>query len=608
MGRAQRAAARRLIMASAAELQALFNRANEGFARGDLETAREAASSLIAKAPRVPQVRHLLALIEKKRGDAVAAREQFVAAIELGPNDPQVHNNYANLLSDLGENALALDHYRRAVALKPDFVDALVNLAMVAETEERFVEARSALRAATYHQPGLAKAWQMLGLLDRGEGDLDAAAAALDRAVALAPDDPKTALGRARVEAERGGDAEALFDRAAALLPGDLELFIARNAADPSDPQRIEERLAAKVAENPEWLDGHMSLAQIRGQLGMTPLDASFEMALAERPRARALWFGLIGLHNRAERHAEALRTIERARAALAGDFDAAFVLDQLEAIAADEAGERERAAQLFARLPAGDDFALQIARVRHALRRGAPDEAAAIAERLTAGGSALAWAYLGTAWRLTGDARHDWLAGDERLVQTLDIAEAMPPLDELAARLRELHVMRSHPLDQSLRGGTQTDGDILVRSEPLMRQVRRALGDAIDRYVSRLPPPDPAHPTLKEPRNGARIVGGWSVRLNAQGFHVSHVHPRGWLSSAFYVSLPPGVGDTTHDGWLSLGVPPAELKLGLPPLRLIRPQPGRLALFPSMMWHGTLPFADGERLTIAFDVAPRRG
>ncbi|MDO9490257.1 MAG: putative 2OG-Fe(II) oxygenase, partial [Sphingomonadaceae bacterium] len=159
-----------------------------------------------------------------------------------------------------------------------------------------------------------------------------------------------------------------------------------------------------------------------------------------------------------------------------------------------------------------------------------------------------------------------------------------------------------------SLRGGTQTDGDRLGRSEPLMRQVRKALGDAIDLYVSRLPPYDAAHPTLKEPRNGARIVGGWSVRLTAQGFHVSHVHPRGWLSSAFYVSLPAGVGDASHDGWLSIGVPPAELKLGLPPLRLIRPQPGRLALFPSMMWHGTLPFDDGERLTLAFDVAPRRG
>ena len=36
----------------------------------------------------------------------------------------------------------------------------------------------------------------------------------------------------------------------------------------------------------------------------------------------------------------------------------------------------------------------------------------------------------------------------------------------------------------------------------------------------------------------------------------------------------------------------------------MIEPKPGRLVLFPSTMWHGTEPFAAGERLTVAFDVA----
>jgi predicted 2-oxoglutarate/Fe(II)-dependent dioxygenase YbiX len=44
-------------------------------------------------------------------------------------------------------------------------------------------------------------------------------------------------------------------------------------------------------------------------------------------------------------------------------------------------------------------------------------------------------------------------------------------------------------------------------------------------------------------------------------------------------------------------------LGLDLPPLRTILPRPGQLVLFPSTMWHGTIPFESGERLTIAFDV-----
>jgi predicted 2-oxoglutarate/Fe(II)-dependent dioxygenase YbiX len=55
------------------------------------------------------------------------------------------------------------------------------------------------------------------------------------------------------------------------------------------------------------------------------------------------------------------------------------------------------------------------------------------------------------------------------------------------------------------------------------------------------------------------------------------------------------------------LGEPQAELGITLPPTRRIEPKPGQLVLFPSMMWHGTLPFDRGERITVAFDVAPPR-
>jgi hypothetical protein len=57
--------------------------------------------------------------------------------------------------------------------------------------------------------------------------------------------------------------------------------------------------------------------------------------------------------------------------------------------------------------------------------------------------------------------------------------------------------------------------------------------------------------------------------------------------------------------GWLALGAPPRELKLGLAAYQRVEPARGRLALFPSHMWHATEPFAAGERLSIAFDIRP---
>jgi hypothetical protein len=121
--------------------------------------------------------------------------------------------------------------------------------------------------------------------------------------------------------------------------------------------------------------------------------------------------------------------------------------------------------------------------------------------------------------------------------------------------------------------------------------------------YVAALPPIDPRHPLLSTSRNQLLFAGAWSVRLHAQGFHVCHTHPMGWISSAFYVALPHDLGPAPA-GWLQPGAPPSDLRLNLPPYAQIEPRPGRLVLFPSTMWHGTVPFNDGERLTIAFDIA----
>ena len=102
------------------------------------------------------------------------------------------------------------------------------------------------------------------------------------------------------------------------------------------------------------------------------------------------------------------------------------------------------------------------------------------------------------------------------------------------------------------------------------------------------------------------RFAGSWSVWLTSGGYHTNHVHPDGWISSALYIVLPSDLGEA-EAGFLALGQPQEQLKLDLPPTRTIAPKPGRLALFPSWMWHGTRAFGDGERMTVAFDVAMPR-
>ena len=95
---------------------------------------------------------------------------------------------------------------------------------------------------------------------------------------------------------------------------------------------------------------------------------------------------------------------------------------------------------------------------------------------------------------------------------------------------------------------------------------------------------------------------------LRDDGYHSSHVHPQGWISSALYFALPStGEDSDPHAGWLAMGEPPPGLPLRLSAIRHVEPKPAKLVLFPSWMWHGTVPFQTGERLTVAFDVAVPR-
>ena len=102
-------------------------------------------------------------------------------------------------------------------------------------------------------------------------------------------------------------------------------------------------------------------------------------------------------------------------------------------------------------------------------------------------------------------------------------------------------------------------------------------------------------------------FAGSWSVRLASEGFHVNHIHASGWLSSACYIALPPEVADGSDTaGALQFGAPDSAFGLDLAPRRVVAPAEGRLVIFPSYLWHGTLPFeSETHRLTVAFDAVP---
>lgn len=445
--------------------------------------------------------------------------------------------------------------------------------------------------------------WHVKGLIHREQERRELAIPALQRAIQLAPNEPIIVHGYARTLLEAGLPSVDAFAHAMKVAPNNPDVVRGLVAALAAEGRSAEATVGLEQAlrRSPLWTDGQVLLAQMRWAEGEREgFTRGFDEALLEHPNSLELRREQLVALVEAGHYEDAMERIGRGRAL----FGEHLLFTSHEAAALSESGDTERAEPLFEELAALDFANVEMWHVRHLLRSGRPDHASKVMDRwLDTVDQDLFWHYAATAWRMTGDSRSQWLEGDERLVGIYDISDRLPPLDRLAEVLRKLHVSKSEFFSQSVRGGTQTDGNLFQRIEPEIIQLREAIRQTVAEHAAQLPPIDPKHPLLRSRPGTLQFTGAWSVRLLAGGRHANHVHPMGWLSSALYIVLPPDLG-RDNAGWLTLGEPQEQLGLDVPPHRTVEPKPGRLALFPSWMWHGTRPFGEGERLTVAFDVA----
>mgnify|MGYP003333077465 CR=1 FL=1 len=218
----------------------------------------------------------------------------------------------------------------------------------------------------------------------------------------------------------------------------------------------------------------------------------------------------------------------------------------------------------------------------------------------------------------LTGLGRHEalrMLVDFDRLVAQRRVS---PPsefssLGEFNAAL--VNHVRNHPsmirdpIEGATRGGDHTE-ELLVEPKGPFTLFERIVNDAVSDYLQTLPS-DPTHPYLAHrPRRWQLTV--WGVVLRAQGHQIAHMHPGGWVSGVYYAKLPAVVnsGADQPAGWIEFGRPPEEFgSRAKPDVQLVRPEEGLLLLFPSYVYHRTLPYeSPDERVSIAFDALPEFG
>lgn len=441
------------------------------------------------------------------------------------------------------------------------------------------------------------------------------AAGLFRQAVAAAPESGIAEHNLASALGDAGLWAEAEVHTGRALKKGvdAPETWLVRGRALQAldKAEEAEQAFREALARRPAYADAHRDLAQ---QVWMRTGDrskmlAALEASLAKAPQDVGLWLVKAQSLETAGDIAGAWQGLKTLAQAMPRDARLATLASQM-ALKAGDAAEALALVSGAARAAPNEPvvlITLAEAQLANGLARDALRSAELLLTRSPLNQHAIA--FRATAWRLLGDERYHQLYDYATMVKgyELDTPKGWSSLDAYVADLREalhgVHAYQAHPFAQSLRHGSQSI-NILHNPLPAMRGIREALDGPIRRHMAAL---GKGSDILRSRNTGAYdFKGMWSIRLHAGGYHIDHVHPDGWLSSACYVET---VKPNGHEGWIRFGKPGSPTVPALEAEHYVEPKPGMLVLFPSYMWHGTVPFSGEQtRMTFAFDLAPGAG
>ncbi len=583
------------------------------FNQGRLEEAKAICLQIQQQAPRSIDNIHLLALIHKNQGESKTAEKYFKTCLQLDAKRPDILSNLGNLYRSEGSISEASTCYENALEIDPKFRPARLSLARLCNDNEDHSAAVNHAQFLLNQQQTDHEALVALANGLRGLQRFDEAEAAYRKSLQLNPDYGAAShnLGAMYVQINRIPQAIERLDHAISngIRGTTVQLNYATALMAQGEYERAESMLMDAI--NADTTDTKLLdlITKLRFMRGDEDFTNAYQNSISRQPANTGLRISFATLLQGAEEFDLAENILNDYLRNYGEDAGIHYALTAAQTLSGKFAPALQNV-QIAERMDGNDHRSLPL-KIDALMCLGRADEAKPLIALGRSRYPLDQWyiAMEATAARLLHDPRYHELYNYDEFVQEhyLNPPEGWSSTAEfnrdLLAVLKQRHRFTAHPLDQSLRHGTQTPTSLIWDSDPLIKSFLSCIEEPIANYRASLRDDD-EHPLLSRNHGTAKLKGCWSVCLRQNGFHLNHVHPEGWLSSAYYAETP-GEIDTTdeHAGWLQFGEPRFNVP-GATAERFVKPEPGKLALFPSYMWHGTVPIKGTDpRITIAFDV-----
>jgi len=484
-----------------------------------------------------------------------------------------LHNVLGVALEGQRKFDAAATSYRNALAIDPSIAEIHFNLGVVLGNLDKRDEAIACYRKALSLKPNFAVACFNLGIALQEGGQFQEAASSYRKAIALEPGFYE-AYGNLGVVLQKQGmleDAIASYSKGLAIYPDPIGHFNLGTALrDQGKHAEAGQSYLKALAMKPDYADAHNNLGEIfRDQGNMDDAIKSYQTAISIQPDHPGANYNMAEFLYLAKKFEEAKPYFERSR-----------FLDW-----------EERALDCIYRTQKYDEFKekLQV--------------------MVKSGKKSTLLSMLSThyASNFGVENEYNFCKTPMEFAYHTTIKELAEPDSQLLKDLLQdiTHTALAERKQGRLYYGIQSAGNLLKRPEQSFQTLAALIKDKINEYKARYADSDAE--LIRSFPSQIEFSSSWYLKMNKGGHLTSHIHEDGWISGCVYLRLPQ---EKTHetDGAFVYEMDGDDYPRQHDnfPSHIALVQVGDIVLFPSSLFHRTIPFnSNEERICVAFDLKP---
>jgi uncharacterized protein (TIGR02466 family) len=590
-------------------VEAHYNLGNTLKELSRLDEAEASYTQAIALKPDYTEAHSNLGITLQELGRLEEAEASYRQAIalkpDLAPALALAHSNLGNTLKELGRLEEAEASYTKAIALKPDYAEAYSNLGVTLEKLGRLNEAEKSHTQAIALKPDYAEAYSNFGVTLEKLGRSNEAEISYRQAIVLRPDytEAHINLGITLQELGRLEEAEASYKQAIALKPDYTEAYnnLGVTLQELAKLDEAEASYQQAIALKPDYAEAHNNLGDTLKELGrLEEAEASYTKAIALKPDFAKAYdhlgdlLRILGKFEDAEVCYKKYISLAPFEEPITKSMGSTFFAQ----------GEFQKALSLFDSYNTPDSRSDAL-KCLHAL--GNTKEIYKRIEdavELDDGNLRIAAFASFIAESQQKDTAHRFCRKPLEFLHFSNLSSKMENSNSFIANLIEdLKNIKAtwEPPNQSANGGFQSTGNLFRYSNCNIVTLKEIILNEIDAYYEKF---QNEHCSFIEKWPAEKNLMGWYIMLKEQGYHHLHIHQSGWLSGVIYLKVVPSLNK--NEGAITFNMAVSNISDSNLPNIIHNPEVGDMVLFPSSLYHGTIPFsADTDRIVVSFDLKP---